>query len=358
MVVLKSASQSLQQALHLYRSMYYAENGVRLSETGLAGAANFNVPRPAVLAAVNNNIMLAKAAALVGFGREDLFLYSLNDEFQPDEDSVRDAINRAHASGRRIVAHLAIAGDAERGIVHSARRLDAMASQMCAELGYRPRVIVDAAAQWLNFLMWEKSSEWDLRAENDNISAVIFDPQKVELPFDLSLLLLRDYKDLEALVDPAHCPHPDKRYLLSQANNVLSRGGESIIAAYYYLMNQGLSGLRESRGLIFERSRELADYIRSDPRYTLISEPQGSVVAWRLTDPDPAANWNFIQRINAQQNDRLLLTYNMQCRARTPEQLESSLRGDRSYDGIVAHVMEHNSPSDVRRLIQRLRTDR
>ncbi|MBN8549911.1 MAG: hypothetical protein J0M12_11400 [Deltaproteobacteria bacterium] len=356
-VVLKSATQSLQQALHLYRSAYFAKHGVSIDTVGIAGAATLDIPRPAILAPVNSTIVLSKAAALVGYGKDDIFLYELDEHYQADEGAVRETVERIHRSGRRIVTHLAVAGDAERGIAHDVQRLDQVVSEKCVYLGYRPPVVVDAAAQWLNFFMSEQSSAWDFRSDNDNIRAIIVDPQKIELPYDLSLLLLRDYRDLSVLVDHEQCPQPDKRFLLAQANNILSRGGEAVVAAYFYMLNQGLEGLRESRLQILAHSRMLADFIRHDPRYSLITEPQGSVIAWRLNSPDPLANWRFAQRMNAQREDKLLLSYNLQCRVRTAEELGRALRGDRSFDGIVAHFMEHNSARNVEYLIDRLKND-
>lgn len=354
MVVMKSATQSLQQALYLMLTQYYGSHGVDLKQVGYAGAAALDIPRPAILAAVNSNMMLSKAAPLIGIGRQDIYFYDLDDHFQACVKSVAAAVDRAHAAGRRIVAHLAMAGDAEHGISHRVRELDSLVSEKCGAYRYRPPVVVDAAAQWLNLLMSGRSEQWDLRTQNENVVAVIVDPQKTEMPYDLSLLLLRDFTALKAFTDGHFLAEPSKRALLSQAPPILSRGGEPIIAAYGYLLNQGLHGLQQSRSRILEHVKRFAQYVRNSEHYHLIAEPEGSVVSFRHVSTDQGANWRVVEGINVQESDRLLITHTPQARVRTREDLERSLRGDRSLDGLVVHMMEHNTDKALELLMRRL----
>lgn len=353
MVVLKSATQSLQQALHLYLAKYYQGFGVDLAQVGLAGVP-LDIPRPVILAPITANILLSKAAPLIGLGADSIYYLGLDEKYGANRESMIEALNFIHAQGCRVFAHVTVAGDAEHGIAYPAVALDREVTACCAAHGYRPPVIVDAAAQWLNLAMSGMSKTWDFGAADANIRAIIIDPQKIELPYDQSFLLLRDVRDLAAIAPPTLPQHADRRALLTHANNILSRGGEPALATYYYLLNQGQEGLRASRERILNQARRFGEYIASSSRYELISEPESSIVCWRSTSNDPEANWRIALALNSQEKDRLFVTYSTTLRARTPEELRKGQTGSREHDGLLVHMMEHNTPEAVDHLIRRL----
>jgi hypothetical protein len=205
MLVLKSATQSLQQALILYLVRYFAQYGFDLRKEGLAQArARPDIPTPMVLASVTNNSALVKAVEAIGLGRDQLRFYAVDEQFRPCSLSVVKAVNDIHQSRGRILVHAVVMGDTERGLAHDPTPVDAQVSDLCSGYGCCPPIVADAAAQWFNLAMLEGDIPWDFACPN--IRALVIDPQKIELPYDHSLLLLRDFTDLRALQAPGHVP--------------------------------------------------------------------------------------------------------------------------------------------------------
>jgi glutamate/tyrosine decarboxylase-like PLP-dependent enzyme len=358
MLVLKSATQSLQQALILYLVRYYAEYGFDLRKEGLAEAcARPDIPTPMVLASVTNNAALVKAVEAIGLGRDQLRFYAVDEQFLPCAASVAKTVAEIHQSGGRILAHAIVMGDTERGLAHDPTPVDAQVSDLCSGHGYCPPIIADAAAQWLNLAMLGGDIPWDFACPN--IRALVIDPQKIELPYDHSLLLLRDFTDLRALQAPGHIPqmnHSDeKQSLVAHAHFLTSRGAAPVLSMYAYLLQQGLQGLRESRQRIIDLSRLFAHGLSKSPYYRLVVEPQTSVVAWTSTSSRADANWETASRINQNPKDHLMVAYSPILRARLPE--DGPLRTSAAspgFDGLHVHVMEHNTEEAVEKLLARL----
>lgn len=355
-VVLKSATQAISQALQLYLVRYYEAYGYDVREKGLLQALYSDIPEPVILAPISINQALEKSAELLGIGRQHVDYYDLGSDFEADYDSVQRVVRGIHSSNKRIIANIAVVGDTERGKIQNVKGLDALISELCEEQGYRPPVVVDAAAQWLNAAMTQNTGKWDL--SNPNVKALVIDPQKIELPYDLSILLLQDYTDLISLAPEmryTQTPYKaDKRKLEAQANILTSRGGTQILTMYAYLLHEGISGLRKSRKRIVDLVSRLADYIRESDYYELVSEPETSVVAWTSTNNSPQANWKVAEEINGG-DDGLFIAYSPVMKVRKVQDRQEYSRTNTSgYDGLHAHIMEHNTHEGIDLLCRRL----
>ena len=355
-VVLKSATQAITQALQLYLVKYYETHGYNVRERGLLGVLYSDIPAPIILAPISMNQALEKSVEVLGIGRQSIEYYDLGTDYETDYNSVQEVVRRIHSNNKRIVGNVAVVGDTERGKIQNVTELDTLVSELCEDYDYKPPVIVDAAAQWLNAAMTQNTRNWDL--SNPNIKVVVIDPQKIELPYDLSVLLLQNYSDLISLApemkDIQILSKEDKRKLEAQANMLTSRGGSQILAMYAYLLHEGISSLRESRERIIGLANRLADYIRESGYYKLVSEPESSVVAWTSVSNDSQANWRIAEEINNGDED-LFIAYSPIMRVRTvQDKQEYSRNKTLKYDGLHAHIMEHNTGEGIELLCRRL----
>ena len=355
-IVLKSATQALSQALQLYLVRYYETYGYDVRERGLLQTLYSNIPEPIVLAPISMNQALEKSAELLGIGRRGIKYYDLDSDYEADYDSVQRVVRNIHSDNKRIIANVAVAGDTERGKIQNVKDLDALISELCEEQGYRPPVVVDAAAQWLNATMTQDTKKWDL--SNPNVKALVTDPQKTELPYDLSVLLVQDYTDLFSLTpEMRYTQTPckaDKRKLEAQANMLTSRGGTQILAMYAYLLHEGITGLRSNRQRIVGLANRLADYIRGSAHYRLVSEPETSVVAWTSANNHPQANWRVAEEVNGGK-EGLFIAYSPVMRVcKVRDKQEYSRNNTPKYDGLHAHIMEHNTDEGINLLCRRL----
>lgn len=361
-IITGSGTQSIAHAFQIALAKYYNGHDIDYLSEGLNSPRIQSVPRPVILTPINANFAIVKAAQSIGLGQGSIRYYGVDSEFRADVDSMKEAIRAAHESGERIIVSFGIAGDTEHGTLERISTLETVLAECCEQgcgerEGYIPPILVDASCQWLNSSVSGTSELWDFR--NPGVWGIVADPHKSELPFNLSLLLLRDLKELEPLapnsafsgVQPIH----DKRTLEVQANLLTSRGGAPIIALYAYLLNQGMQGLIKKRATINELVGNLRDYIVESPYYKLVCEPHSSVVSFVSTHPHPDANFKTALKINGNQDDSLFIAYSPIMRARTPEELQRGLTPEcREFDGLHAHFMEHNTPQGLQKLIRRL----
>ncbi len=353
-VVLKSGTQALAQALQLYLVHYYTSFGYDLRRDGLLGTRLSHIPEPIILSSLDANGALEKAVESLGLGRKAIYYYGLDSEYNTDYISLQETLNSIHQENKRIFANIIVAGDTERGKMQDAGIIGGMVADSCKKYGYTPPIVVDASAQWLNAAMLGGSEKWDF--QNHNVRAIIVDPQKIELPYDLSVLLLADYGDLKVLV-PESSASPmqeSKRMLEAQANMLTSRGGSQMVALYAYLLEQGIEGLKTSRKRICSLAQQLARYITQSEHYVLVVRPETSVVAWQSTHASPEANWKTALAIN-NAKDGLCVAYSPIMRIRTVREHQDYVQNrERKYDGLHAHIMEHNTEDGIGYLCQRL----
>lgn len=356
MLVMKSATQALTQALELVIMEYFARYRYDVRTGGLAAAPYKNIPKPVILAPVQANAALERAVEVLGLGTHSIRYYGLNTCYDTDIDSLKKTIAVIHSHNERIAACVSVCGDTERGIIQDNNAIASVIARHCFAYGYRPRLIVDAAAQWLTAARTKDARAWDFF--NRAISMIVVDPQKCELPYDISMLLLRRYRDLEILA-PSDTPKTlrgkeRKQHLEAKANMLTSRGGAQVIALYAYLLSEGMQGLLKSRNRILGLTKTFAEYIRTSVYYSLIAEPETSVVAWTSKSARSGANWAIAKAIN-NGKDGCFIAYSPIMRVRTPSQRKRQLREQGfAYDGLHIHLMEHNTEKGLFRLCKRL----
>lgn len=356
MLVMKSATQALTQALELVLMKYFAQYQYDLRSRGLADAPYKRIPKQVILAPIHANVALERAVEVLGLGTQGIRYYGLNTRYDTDIDSLEKTIASIHASNERIAACVAVCGDTERGQIQDTHIIGRVIERHCSAYNYRPPLIVDAAAQWLTAALTRDARVWDF--SNRAVSMIVIDPQKSELPYDISMLLLRRYRDLEMLA-PSDTPktlrgNERKQYLEAKANMLTSRGGAQVIALYAYLLSEGMRGLLKSRNRILRLTNMFTDYIRTSTYYSPIAEPETSVVAWTSTSRNPCANWEIAKAIN-NGKDGCFIAYSPIMRVRTLSQRKRHLREQGiAYDGLHIHVMEHNTEKGLLRVCKRL----
>lgn len=356
MLVMKSATQALTQALELVMMEYFARYHYDVRTRGLAAAPYTAIPKPVIVAPIHANVALERAVEVLGLGTQSIRYYGLTANYDTDIDSLKKTIASIHSHNERIAACVSVCGDTERGNIQDTGEIAHVIARQCSAYGYRPRLIVDAAAQWLTVALTKDARLWDF--SNKAVSMIVIDPQKIELPYDSSMLLLRRYRDLEILA-PQDTPtalkgRERKQHLEAKATMLTSRGGAQTIALYAYLLSEGVQGLLKNRKRILRLTKMVTDYIRTSAYYSLVAEPETSVVAWISKSTHQSANWEIAKAIN-NGNDGCFIAYSPIMRVRTLTQRKRQLRDQgRAYDGLHIHVMEHNTEKGLLRLCKRL----
>jgi hypothetical protein len=133
-----------------------------------------------------------------------------------------------------------------------------------------------------------------------------------------------------------------------------SRGGSQIISLYAYLLNQGIEGLVRSRKKIIGHAQILARYLRTSQYYQLVCDPEMSVVSWISKSRKKGAHWKIAEIIN-NSGDGCFIAYSPVMRIRTVHDRELFLKNTGPpFDGLLAHMMEHNTEKGIALLCHRL----
>lgn len=274
-----------------------------------------NIPNLKILAPINAHFSLNKAADILGFGQDNIEYYYLDQYGKPDPDEVRRVTESILNEGNDISMFWVQVGDTERGIIADTAQLDAIVSDVYDKKGYdlRPPTLVDAAAQYLFAAVMEDSEKyvdingasksipiWDFRVEN--VKGIVTDPQKNQIPYPASILILRDPDDAK------HTIMDDDKYLsldmLSKVQAMspealkftqvtatipTSRSGYGAIATWAYYVGNGIAEIRRRKEEIIWKNvltlwHELVNGELCGT-YELICEPESASVCFRIS-PD------------------------------------------------------------------------
>ncbi len=352
-LVMNSGTHSLHQALHLFLSEYYGRRGWDYLRSGHPDFRTSGIPKPVVLAPLTLRNFVEKATMQSGLGHESVLYYDLDKGFQPDAASIHRVL-RTLGERERLLLHVVQAGDQEHGIVHDAGRWARFVNAEESKHGNRPFTLVDATAHWLNTWAREKPGA-DFSVPE--VDAIIVDPQKVELPFNHSLLLLRDYRLLRPHVrgtlkpvESREGPDEEERVKLQAvATTFTSRGAAPVIATYAYLQHKGERGLRKERRRVLENAGYLRRLIAQSKFFRLLPS-EGSTIAFEAVG-EPVLNRRVAERIN---QGPFFVTYSPVLKAHTQEQVEAAEGGDERYTGLWGTVMEAHSKRGLRHVFNAL----
>ncbi len=353
-LILNSGTHSLQQAIHLFLTEYYARHDWDYLKNGHPEFGSQKIPKPVILAPFVSKTYIEKAAMQCGMGHASVKYYDLDETFHPDMKSVEKTLEQIPRT-QRVLLNLVSAGDTEHGIVHGAGPLAEMVNRHQKKDGHRPFTLVDATAHWLNsWAQGKKTADFS----NPHVDAVIVDPQKIDLPYNHSILFLRDYRLLRPHVRGTLKPveakeeaNPQERLKLqSVATTFTSRGAAPVLATWAYLQHRGQRRIRTERNKLLENAEYLRKLLRKSPHFRLLPS-EGSVVAFQSMG-EASLNRKIAETIN--QTGPYFVTYSPSLNAHTQEQVRQAEAGDEQYTGLFGAVTEAHTKARLRAIVNAL----
>ncbi len=254
-----------------------------LSRRGLAGAV--------VLVSARGHYSLAKAADLLGLGRDQLVAVPADRDDRVRPDAMAAAARDWHARGHRVVAIVGVAGTTETGRVDP---LDALAD-LAAE--YDAHFHVDAA--WGGPTLFSHRYCERLAGIARADSVTLDAHKQLYVPLGCGIALFRDPQALNAI------EHHAAYVIRTGSRDLGSRTLEGSRAGMALLVHSGLRVFgRQGYALLIERGIELArDFaarIEAAPDFELVTAPELNILtyryapswwqaAWRAADADGRA---------------------------------------------------------------------
>jgi aromatic-L-amino-acid decarboxylase len=243
---------------------------------------------------------VAKAARLAGFPAASVRPIASDDAFRIRVDRLEEAIARDRAAGRRPFLVVGNAGTTNTGAVDDLAAIARIARR--ENLWHH----VDGAYGGFFALTAEGRERLAGIAEADSIA---LDPHKgLFLPYGTGCLLVRDpgaLRRAHALSGDYMPPMQEEADLpdFSQLSPELSRGWRGL-RVWLPVMLHGIAPFRANLAEKLELTRWAADELRTIPELTIVAEPQLSIVAFRLREPEAedagnAANRALLSRVNA-----------------------------------------------------------
>src|SRR5207248_5588905 len=240
-------------------------------------AANEIGARPAVVYASSEaHMSIPKAVALLGLGRENLRLVSVDDRCKLRADVLREAIAEDLRAGRQPIAVVASAGTVNTGAVDPLDEIASIARE------HELHLHVDGAYGGLAALA--DPARIGLLGVAETIS---FDLHKwLYQPVDCGLLLFRD-RDLArrtfSYTDDyvtAFADDPLEAFAFFEESLELSRRFRAL-KAWLSLLYHGMRAYRASTGEDLERAQQLARKIQEHAELELLAPVELSVVCFR-----------------------------------------------------------------------------
>ena len=300
---------SIEQAGWTFRNRFYRDlesmtnrefdkykNRGTIRENGLLGlvANGFINPskQPIILAPVDAHFAIEKVADVLGIGQRNIIRYGLNPDFTTDYKSLENLLHSLSSQEQKIMFAFANAGAVNTGRIENTEEFTRILNNC---LDYRVPVIVDAAQQWLLLgLFRHLYPVWDFRA--NSVDAIVADPHKTEAaPYSSSAILFRskdyanDTKNANAYLcvdDPLEYDMKEEMMLLPTL--ATSRTSIGATSTWAYLRLNGKQRLRDKHERLLNITDTIANYIKTSKYYTLLCEPQTTIVPFHVKNLDDA----------------------------------------------------------------------
>jgi aromatic-L-amino-acid decarboxylase len=264
---------------------------------GLAGQ-----PRLRIYASAEVHSSIDRAIWVSGIGAENLIRIPTTGPLRGMDPAALDAAIRAdRAAGHLPAGVIACTGGTGTGAC------DDLTAVLAVARKHDLYSHVDAA--WAGSAMICPEFR-DLWAGVEGADSIVFNPHKwLGVQFDCAAHFLRD-------------PAPLVRTLAIRPDYLQTFGAEGItdysewslplgrrfraLKLWFVLRHYGLSGLRERLRNHVRWSQALAERLRADPRFQIVTEPVLSLFTFRLTGADDDAQQSLVNRIN--DDGRIYLT--------------------------------------------------
>jgi glutamate decarboxylase len=289
-------------------ALWLARNKLCAPEGDFRGIANegmfralkhLNCEGLAILVSRRAHYSLAKAADVLGLGRDNLVLVDTDDNNRVDMRSLRNARARVENENKRILALVGIAGTTETGTVDP---LEEMAD-LAREIGCHFHV--DAA--WGGPTLFSDTNRWRLHGIERADSVTIDAHKQLYVPMGVGMVLFKDPQAVSAIEHHAayilrpgskdlgthtlEGSRPGKAMLVHAGLNIIGRRG------YELLIDKGI-----------ERAQYFADMISAHPDFELITAPELNILTYRynpawLQGKMAGASPEMVEEINARLDD-------------------------------------------------------
>jgi putative pyridoxal-dependent aspartate 1-decarboxylase len=233
-------------------------------------AHDFN--RVAVLGSALMHYSMEKSAGLLGIGCSNLIRVPVDAEYRVQVDKVDRAIREVKVGGGSVIALVGVAGTTDTGAIDPLEEL--------ADLAELHGIHFHVDAAWGGPILFSRQHCNKLRGIERASSVTIDGHKQMYLPVGVGITLFRDPKTAVAIEKTA-------QYIIRKtsgdigrrsvegsrpANALYLHAGFNIIGArgYEYLIDQGV-----------EKTKYLADRIRSLPEFELLADPSINILVYR-----------------------------------------------------------------------------
>jgi len=307
--------------------------------------------KPVVLAPITSNVAFRKAMKLTGIGIDNMVLYDLDENFQPDTKKLEKLATKLEEDGRDILALMAVAGDTEHGIIQDVSRLTTTKKSA----RYTPAILVDAAFGW--YFLAENLNDASATFSNSEVDFMVIDFHKWLGTMSHAMILMKNADDLKYSLLPEerekyeseawNFPYSRQHFLRSRAPMTrLTQGAHTIPSNLGVLLKYGKKGLREMSEKMKELAGEFSVYVKQSKRFELIGEPETGVVSFSLRNGD---NYKFMEEFN--QGDSTILAYSGTIKCRTQQDLYKPVS---ERNGFWVHFMPYAGTETMNAYIDRL----
>lgn len=380
-VLLSGGTESLNQALWMYRNKYYMDilgkdirtKGVGEAQTELLKETG-RAPRPRILCPVNYHFSIAKAADLLGLGTGSIAYYGLDGDFDADLDSLERTLREIYEAGDDVILNCIVAGDTSKGKVHDNGKIAKVIKRVSEEYGKKPPdTLVDAAGAGYFIGVMQDNPKYGgkiplVSFKQEDVVAVIVDPHKQPIPYSCGMLMIRDfsmfnYTDsskfslyVDAREDVTHGGSQEDRLRWNALATIpTSRAGDIAHAVWAYYLSEGLEEIRKKKERIWSLVQNFKEYINDSEHFELVCEPQTQIVAFRFKGA-PKDNFTIYNNIKHNEYDFHCVSHDEGMLVRTPEELKETQKNDydNRYCGLFVTITEHNTKKTLDELKTRL----
>ncbi|MDY0290997.1 MAG: putative pyridoxal-dependent aspartate 1-decarboxylase [Desulfuromonadaceae bacterium] len=215
---------------------------------------------------------LAKAADVLGIGRDNLILLDTDDNNRVDMRSLRNTRARVESENKRILALVGIAGTTETGTVDP---LEEMAD-LAQEIGCHFHV--DAA--WGGPTLFSDNNRWRLRGIERADSVTIDAHKQLYVPMGVGMVFFKDPQAVDAIEHhAAYILRPGSKDLGTHTLEGSRPGKAMLVHAGLHIIGRRGYELLIDQGI--ERAQHFADMIIAHPDFELITAPELNILTYR-----------------------------------------------------------------------------
>ncbi len=226
----------------------------------------------AVLVSRRAHYSIAKAADVLGLGRENLILVEPDDSNRVDMRNLRNACAQVENEGKRVMALVGIAGTTETGTIDPLEEMADLAENIGCHFH------VDAA--WGGPTLFSDANRWRLRGIERADSVTIDAHKQLYVPMGAGMVLFKDPQAVSAIEHhAAYILRPGSKDLGTHTLEGSRPGKAMLVHAGLHIVGRKGYELLIDQGI--ERAQNFADMITAHPDFELITAPELNILTYR-----------------------------------------------------------------------------